>query len=653
MRLFVRCWAVLFCVWLSWLGILLAGGGIGVETINESFVRILHNFTVWALVRDTLAFILAQMLVLTFLAGGCFLAARGMQLLWKWRDWHSALLSSALLVFCLHVVNSLLYPISVTAFPLGHVLGELLAASLFVVLLSFALLACLRQLKLLWCAAALVMGLGLPYAQVVFSESRTAHGDGIGARPNILIIGVDALRPRDLGYFGGKHNVMPVLDELLRRGQVFAQNYTPAARTHAAWVALLSGRYPYHNGARFNLTEDDLIDKRRLITHELRKNGYRTVWGLDERRFNNIDESYGFDAVVGPKVGAADFLITKFSDNPVVNILGNTRLGGVLFPYVYLNRGNYVTYVPYAFNDALINAMKGGEGPVFLAAHLTLPHYPFVNHLMKPVLKDTELPVVYRNYLSMLELADRQLSDLFAKLGAEGYLDNAIVYLVSDHGEGFPAIDQGLEKGNPYSDFKVDSYGHGTNVLTLSQYHTLLARLEFKGGEVVGRGEKYNQLTSLIDIAPDLMAKLGLESSYGFDGLPLGNKALQRSVVLESSYSNESVSASRINQLQVLQQSADAYYVARDGRLLLQRKMYYGLSAAKQRAIIGSGGFMVALFPDEQESAFVVSLKENKWWPTAAYVPDENEWRPLLGELCDFYKDDESFRQPILCEAGK
>lgn len=652
MRLFVRCWVVLFCVWLAWLGALLSGQGVGVETINESFFRILHNFTVWALVRDTLVFVFAQMLVLAALGVVGFLVARGMQLLWGLRDWNAALLSSALQVFILHLFNSLLYPISATAFPVNHAWGEFLSVALLAVLFSFVLLTCLRQPRLLWCLAALALMFVVPYAQLVFSDARTPAGGEVEENPNILIIGVDALRPKDLKYFGAKYDVMPFLDGLLQRAEVFAQNYTPAARTHAAWVALLSGRYPYHNGARFNLSEDDLIDKQRLITHVLRRNGYRTVWGLDERRFNNIDESYGFDAVVGPKVGAADFLITRFSDNPIVNVLGNTRLGGFLFPYVHQNRGNYVTYVPYVFNDALVEALKS-EGPVFLAAHLTLPHHPFVNHLMKRLVEDSELPVVYRNYLSMLELADRQLSDLFAKLNAEGYLDNAIVYLVSDHGEGFPAVDQGLEKGNPYSDFKVDSYGHGTNVLTLSQYHTLLARLEFKRGEVVGRGGKYDQLTSLIDIAPDLMARLGLESGYGFDGLPLGNKALRRSVVLESSYSNEAVSASRVNQLQVLQQSADAYYVAQDGRLLLQRKMYYGLSAAKQRAIIGSSGFMVALFPDERESAFVVNIKENKWWPTAAYVPDENEWRPLLGELCDFYKDDESFHQPTLCEAGK
>jgi len=419
----------------------------------------------------------------------------------------------------------------------------------------------------------MLFGLALfPYWGEGGSEIQKSESDA-QTKPNVFIVGIDALRPQELAYFGGQHDVTPFLDQILQHAEVFSQNYTPAARTHAAWVALLSGRYPYHNGARFNLTEDDLIDKEHLLTRALKQEGYRTVWGLDERRFNNIDQSYGFDAAVGPKVGAADFLITKFSDNPLVNLLSNTWLGAKLFPYVYGNRANFVTYIPYQFNDELIKEMHGGQ-PVFLGAHLTLPHYPFINHLMKPVQYEGDEVFHYRNYLSMLELADRQLADLFTKLDNAGFLTNAIIYIISDHGEGFPKVDTGLEKGNPFSSFKVSSYGHGTNVMTLSQYHTLLARLQFQNGKVINPAKQETHLTSLIDIAPDILEKLGFQSGYQFDGIPLDHVASDRYVILESSYSNEAVSASRVNQLQVLQQSAEAYYVAKDGRLLLQREFY-------------------------------------------------------------------------------
>lgn len=654
MRLFFHCVVLFFCVWAGWLVFLIVpGSSLGVDTINQDFLRIMHNFTAWPLINDTLLFLLTQWLVLIVLSWFAFLVARGLQLLFQLREWKATSISVAGITIVLHLLNSLLYPISSIAFSIDEIWVYSLLVILCTLLLAFALLACLRQHRLIAPTISFfILTLAPAYwSELVNSPTVQASSTQVQNTPNILVIGVDALRPSELAYFGGEHNVMPFLDQLLQSSEVFTQNYTPAARTHAAWVALLSGRYPYHNGARFNLTEDHLIDKAQLITHTLKQHGYRTVWGLDERRFNNINESYGFDAAVGPKIGAADFLITKFSDNPIVNLLSNTQIGAILFPYVYQNRGNFVTYIPYKFNDELINAMRGDQ-PVFLSAHLTLPHYPFINHLMKQVVLDEETLIYYRNYLSMLELSDRQLVDLFDKLSKQGFLDNTLVYLISDHGEGFPDVDKGLEKGNPYSEFKVDSYGHGTNVLTLSQYHTLMARIKFKNGKIINQPRRNEKLTALIDIAPDIINQLGIENNYKFDGYSLDSLNDDRSVILESSYSNEAVSSSRINQLQVLQQSAEAYYVAKDGRLLLQGKLYNGFNQAKQRALIGNDKIMVALFPDEKEHAFVVDIAQNIWWPSIPYVPLDDRWHRHLQELCQFYKDDISFDQKNLCSIG-
>ena len=59
-------------------------------------------------------------------------------------------------------------------------------------------------------------------------------------------------------------------------------------------------------------------------------------------------------------------------------------------------------------------------------------------------LEDPDAPKTYPNYLSMLELVDRQLDDLVKRLKKRGYLEDAIVYILSDHGEGFPGIDLSL-----------------------------------------------------------------------------------------------------------------------------------------------------------------------------------------------------------------
>lgn len=645
--------SISIAIWLFWYIIqIYARTSIGLEDINENLLRIAENYTSPVLIKEIGIYILAQFLFLSIMAWIIYATSIGITELLKIKKLAANFLAAAILIILIQTLNSAIYPISATAFPITINQANLIILTSFIVLLIFFLIACLRHQKILWQAIIFTFACSTFYwfpqsAHVTQETSLISE-----AKPNIIIIGIDAVRPSDLKQFGSHRNVMPFLDSLLMESEVFQRNYTPAARTHAAWVATLSGRYPYHNGVRFNLTEDHYIDKQRLITHSLKEQGYYTVWGLDERRFNNIDESYGFDKIVGPKLGSAEFVITKLSDIPIINLISNTQIGKYLLPYIYINRGNYVTYNPYQFNDEIISSLKT-EKPFFLAAHLCLPHYPFINNLMNSIVEEENLLGHYKNYLSMLELSDRQLANLFGKLKSEKHLENTIVYIISDHGEGFPGIDKELINGNNLSKFKTSDFGHGTNVLTLSQYHTLLARINFNGGRASSTFAKNNKLTSLIDIAPDIESRIKTTSKYLFDGEPLNKISPSRSIILESSFSNKAISSSRINQLAVLQQSADAYYVDDNGRLLLRGSLYKELSRAKQRALISNDDIMVALFPDEKESAFIVDIPKNTWWPSAAYIPEEINWQPYLKKLCDFYKDDITFEQEILCLKDK
>ena len=650
MRQFFRCVCLVLLVWMVWYGVLIQSGtGLGVETINMSFLRILENFTNQALIEDVLRFFIAQLLLLTFLALIIYWASIGFEEWLKLTGWKSALAGSICPLVFLHLVNSTLYPVSVTSFPVSGFWSSVVLLAVASLSVGLVVLACMRRKVVALQVIFFLIVASVPYLGQGSTKESGAQKELNKNTPNVIVLGVDALRPLELGYFGSEREVMPFLDKLLDHAEVYTNDFTPVARTHAAWVSILSGRYPYHNGLRYNLMVDKYIDKEHLITHVLKQHGYQSVWGLDERRFNDIDKTYGFDRAVGPKIGAADFLITKFSDIPLINIFANTQVGKELFPFVYINRGNFVTYVPYQFNSELVSSLSRKK-PVFLAAHLCLPHYPFVNNMMKRIeVNDGSDSENYGNYLSMLELADRQLKDLLGKLKADGYLNNAIVYVLSDHGEGFPKIDKALKSGNPYSSFKVDVAGHGTSLLTINQYHNLLAKLKFRDGVPVGKSGARDKLTSLIDVAPDIAKALSISQGYDFDGMPLDSNPKERKVFLESSYSNSAVSESRINQLRVLQQSADAYFVNASGRLRLQEKLYAGFNQAKQRAVISSSGMMVALYPDEKKSAFVVDLKKNTWWPSNAFIPPEEEWESDLKSLCEFYQDDSSFDHGELC----
>lgn len=652
MRQFLRSLGLVLLLWLVWYGVLFGSGEtLGVETINKSFLRIAENFANVALVWGILHFFVMQLLLLLALALVIYWVSVGLT---RWRGltgWTAVVLAAVPPVLALQLLNSLFYPLSATAFPVALSWAQPLLLIALLVTVALVVLGALRSRPVAVQLLVFAVIVGIAYWPHGVSQARAdVVGAGTDAKPNVIVLGIDAVRPSDLTYFGAKREVMPFLDKLLTRARVYTRDYTPIARTHAAWMAILTGLYPLHNGARFNLMESRYLDKKDLITHTLKQQGYRTVWGLDDRRFNDINDSYGFDQSVGPKMGAADFLITKFSDVPIVNVFANTRVGKDLFPHIYINRSNFITYVPFQFNSQLVGALDH-QSPVFLAAHLCLPHYPFVSNLMKRItVKGDDVPPTYPDYLSMLQLADRQLKDLFGKLASGGYLNNAIVYVLSDHGEGFPGIDAPLKNGNPYAHFDGNKFGHGTSVLTITQYHNLLARLRFRNGRPVGETGRSDKLTSLVDVAPDIAAKLGITLNHKPDGEPLDKPDSHRHVILESSYSSSAISASRINQLKVLQQSANAYEVNKDGQLRLRPKLYKELDAAKQRAVVSSDGLMVALYPDEKKSAFVVDISKHTWWPSSGPIPAaEAGWRQDLRVLCDFYRKDPTFQNTQIC----
>ena len=138
----------------------------------------------------------------------------------------------------------------------------------------------------------------------------------------------------------------PNLDRFLAKADLFRDTTTPLARTFSSWMAILTGRAPTVTGARFNLAERSSVKANPTIGDVLQKSGYRTVYSTDEVRFANIDESYGFDQVVTPRIGASDFIIGTYNELPLASLVINTRIGKWLFPFSYANRGVATMFEP-------------------------------------------------------------------------------------------------------------------------------------------------------------------------------------------------------------------------------------------------------------------------------------------------------------------
>src|SRR3989338_2547958 len=164
-------------------------------------------------------------------------------------------------------------------------------------------------------------------------------------KPNIILIGIDSLRPDFLGFFGYAQ-ISPHIDQFLDHATVFSESLTPLARTFPSWVSMLTGVYPKLNTIRTNLGDQSHLQFNTTLPAILRQHGYKTIFATDETRFSNIDQRYCFDETVTPPIGFNDFLLGTLNDFPLSNLVVNTTLGKYLFPHTYANRAVFETYEP-------------------------------------------------------------------------------------------------------------------------------------------------------------------------------------------------------------------------------------------------------------------------------------------------------------------
>lgn len=480
------------------------------------------------------------------------------------------------------------------------------------------------------------------------------------SKPNVIVIGIDALRPDHLGFNGYPYNLTPNVDDFLAESLYFEQAFTPIARTYTAWFSLLSGKSPKTTGIRYNLQK---FDEGQLTGGELqtvlRNQGYHTIYGMDERRFNNIDERYGFHQDVGPEIGAADFLLFHASELPLVALVSNTPIGEWFFPLIYANRGIHGTYMPETFTSEVMEAVSDApDKPLFLAMHLTLPHWPYLYREFNPL---EQIPFdpdnkFHYTYQLMLNEVDTQFRNIMDGLERRGVLDNSLVFLVSDHGEGFMLERDSLTAGNAEIEFPTEAHGHGTNVLDEKQYHVVLAVQDRTGSEVHAP-RRVDTLVSLLDIAPTVTKAVGLKADrYGYEGeslFVLGDcvDCSNRRVFVESSVATNAMFEEDLDMMQVMAEGIGYYTVDSDGLAIIRDEVGQMLGM-KQRAVIDKD-HIVAHFPGLEKDFLIVDREQGIWWPSSQYGGDKpQKVLSLMRDLCSYFDGDSGFDTNGLCRGA-
>jgi arylsulfatase A-like enzyme len=520
-----------------------------------------------------------------------------------------------------------------------------LGMAVFVYLMFWLKSGLLRLPRLAQWSVGLLLVIPMAMPLAAARRDQTAYSE----RPDIILIGVDSLRPDHLPRFGAPFNVAPNIERFVQDSVVFSDALTTQAHTFPATVSILTGLYPTNSGARGNLFPPSLVRTQDSIARRFKSAGWNTVYATDETRFSNIDENYGFEQVTGPGIGVPDYLMSFVSDTVLVNLLANTAPGRWLFPHLYGNRAVAHAYRPESFSRRMEIALDGVDSsPLFLYVHLCSGHWPYqaaprfhkdqFNDMPEGHLADTN-----SGYLRAISAADAQVGRLLVGLRDRGRLDNAIVVLFSDHGEDF-----GMRKdiiSNEAGDvLPAGVNGHGSSASREPQVRVLLAWQRY--GQTGFASRESSAPVSLVDLSPTLADLAGLPSVYSvqYDGTSLAPTLAGetqgdlegRTRFVESSKFIGALTAKRIKVADVLEEAGQDFGFGPDGRVEALPRNIANQIALRERT--AWSGRQIALLPWDPDAAPVLIDRKLLNWRPAATAPDQAA--PLLAKVCEHWRSD-------------
>ena len=215
----------------------------------------------------------------------------------------------------------------------------------------------------------------------------------------VVLISIDTLRADHLPMYGYRAVRTPTLDALAADGVVFENAYAPSPQTLPSHVSILSGRQPFEHGVRDNVGFTIKPDEK-LLPAMLREAGFATggfVSAYVLRDQTGIARGFDrFDARLSPS-------------SPEIAV-GELQRDGM------------------ATLAAANQWLDGLQSPrFFLFFHIYEPHSPHT-----PPARFRE----WAPYDGEIASADEIVGSLVASLKRRGLYDDALIVLLSDHGEG-------------------------------------------------------------------------------------------------------------------------------------------------------------------------------------------------------------------------
>lgn len=220
-------------------------------------------------------------------------------------------------------------------------------------------------------------------------------------KPNLLFITVDTTRADHLGCYGYKTAHTPNLDMLAQNGVVLENAISCVPMTLPSHTTLFTGLIPPEHGIRVN-AENALNKNIPTLAEILKANNYNTGAVTAS---TVVDGSYGLNRG-----------FDNYSDNIQLNSNTLYRCGEKVADY------------SIAWLKSIIN--NKDDNPWLLWSHFYDPHQPA--HLQA----EFSQAVADNAYDSEIAYMDKHIGRIIQWLDENGQLDNTIIVVVGDHGEG-------------------------------------------------------------------------------------------------------------------------------------------------------------------------------------------------------------------------
>jgi arylsulfatase A-like enzyme len=313
----------------------------------------------------------------------------------------------------------------------------------------------------------------------------------------VVLITIDTLRADHLGCYGYGRATSPHLDALARQGLIFERATTTLPRTTQGVASILTGRYPKSHGARglfMRLPETNLT-----LAEALRGAGYATAAAVSNT-FLRPGQGFeqGFDRYDNPEARWDGDSAAAVTESAVRLLDSLTAQHQPFFLWVHYLDPHW-RYEPGPPWDTAFD--PGFTEPLTVYADLDAHRLTKGRLIFDPPLDARQKEHIVALYDGEIARTDAALAPLLERL--DRLAGPLLTVVTSDHGESLG------EHGYHFA--------HGETLYEGSLRIPLLFR--FPGR--LAAGSRAAVLAENIDIAPSILALVGVDRLQGVEGRPL------------------------------------------------------------------------------------------------------------------------------------